>query len=470
MSLPPLHLTKAETEMAPKFGTSGLRGLVTDLTLDLVADYTRAFLTACPAGTGLWVGRDLRESSLSIAESVIAAAREAGCTVTDCGAVPTPALAMAAMQAQAAAIMVTGSHIPADRNGLKFYTPAGEITKADEAAILACLGGPSEPGPLAPRRSNGSVGGDWAARYRGAFGRALEGMKIGVWQHSAVSRDLLVLCLEALGARVAPLGRTSHFVPVDTEAVPDEVRQSLKEWSQIGLDAIVSTDGDGDRPLVADQTGKIVQGDILGQITARLLQAETVVTTVTANSGADLSGAFKKVIRTRIGSPFVISAMVAAGGRVVGYEPNGGFLLGFDADGLQGPLPRLMTRDSLLPIVAALVEARRAGSLADLVAREQLRFTASERLEHVPTEVGKELVARLESSESLAAFLAPLGTVEHLDRTDGLRIWLKGGDVVHLRPSGNAPEFRVYAEAGSETAAAQRINLLLTLVKDAVSA
>jgi phosphomannomutase len=53
---------------------------------------------------------------------------------------PTPALALAAMTESASAIMVTGSHIPDDRNGLKFYTLAGEITKADEAGILAAAG------------------------------------------------------------------------------------------------------------------------------------------------------------------------------------------------------------------------------------------------------------------------------------------------------------------------------------------
>jgi len=126
--------------MAPKFGTSGLRGLVTELTPALVADHVAAFLAACPAGTGLFVARDRRPSSPTLAEVVIDTGRAAGLTVTDCGAVPTPALALAAMGAGAAAVMVTGSHIPADRNGLKFYTPAGEITKAEEATILAALG------------------------------------------------------------------------------------------------------------------------------------------------------------------------------------------------------------------------------------------------------------------------------------------------------------------------------------------
>ena len=455
--------------MAPKFGTSGLRGLVRELTPALVADYTRAFLAACPVGTGVWVGRDLRASSPALAEVVIEAARTEGIAVTDCGAVPTPALAMAAMEAGAAAIMVTGSHIPADRNGLKFYVPTGEITKADETAILASLGRATR-GLTAPRRATMQVGGDWAARYRAAFGRCLEGMKIGVWAHSAVGADLVVFCLESLGARVAVLGRSDAFVPVDTEAVPAEVRADFALWVQDvagGLDAIVSTDGDGDRPLVADATGQIVPGDVLGQITAALLGAQTVVTTVSANSGVDLSGRFGRVVRTRIGSPFVIAAMQDAGGRVIGYEPNGGFLLGFDAMGPVGPLPRLMTRDSLLPIVAALAEARRAGSLAARVAEEPPRFTVTDRLEHVPTESSKALLARLDAGE-LSAFVAPLGSVAAVDRVDGLRVTLDEGAIVHLRPSGNAPEFRVYAEAGTPEAAQRVMEKAFGLVQAAL--
>ena len=217
--------------MAPKFGTSGLRGLVTELTEDLVADHIRAFVAACPTGTGLWVGRDLRASSPDLAAVVIRAAQGMGLAVTDCGAVPTPALALAAMQAGAAAVMVTGSHIPADRNGLKFYTPTGEITKADEASILAALGrAPRGAGP-APVQA-GSVGADWVARYVTGFGpTALAGLRIGIWAHSAVSRDLLAQAMAGLGAECVPMGRLEMFLPVDTEAVSPEARADLAAWA-----------------------------------------------------------------------------------------------------------------------------------------------------------------------------------------------------------------------------------------------
>ena len=436
--------------MAPKFGTSGLRGLVTELTPELVADYIRAFIAACPMGSGLYIGRDLRASSPDLAGAVAEAARGEGLAVTDCGAVPTPALALVAMQAGAAAVMVTGSHIPADRNGLKFYGPDGEITKNDEAAILAHLGrtGAGHTGSL---QEGPDAGAAWLARAIQGWGKdALSGMKIGVWSHSAVSRDLLLQGLAGLGAEAVELGRSEEFVPVDTEAVPEDVRADFRAWAaEHGLDAIVSTDGDGDRPLLADGLGRVVPGDVLGQITARALGAEAVVTTVSANSGVAVPGRFATVTRTKIGSPYVIAAMAEAGAaKVAGYEPNGGFLLGFTAEAPSGQIAPLATRDSLLPLIAALAEAKRAGSLAARVAEEPACFTATDRLEEIPAERSRAFLETL--SASPREFLGSLGEeLQATDQTDGLRLSLVSGRVVHLRPSGNAPEFRIYSEAES---------------------
>lgn len=452
--------------MAPKFGTSGLRGLVTELTPDLVSDYIRAFLHACPTGTGLFIGCDLRPSSPYLAQVVIAAARADGIAVTDCGATPTPALALAAMGAGAAAVMVTGSHIPADRNGLKFYVPNGEITKAHECSIMRALGRPARGGAGA-LAVNTSAGTEWVQRYIAAFDPdALAGRRIGVWSHSAVSRDLLLEIFAELGADVIEVGRSDTFIPVDTEAVPDWARQMIAAWvAEYQLDALVSTDGDGDRPLVADETGRVMPGDILGQITARLVGAEVVVTPVTSNSGAEASGRFARVVRTKVGSPFVIAAMESEVGDVVGYEANGGFLLGFDAK-LTGALPRLMTRDSMLPLVAVLTEARRLGSLSALVSGEPAFHTAADRIQDVPTERSTAFIHDLSASDTArVALLARLGEEPAgVDRTDGLRIACVSGNTIHLRASGNAPEMRVYVEANALGEAQSLLERSLQLV------
>lgn len=459
--------------MAPKFGTSGLRGLVVDLTPALVADHVRAFVAACPMGTGLWVGRDLRPSSPGIAECVIATARAEGLAVTDCADLPTPALALAAMSAGAAAIMVTGSHIPADRNGLKFYRPTGEITKDDEAAILAALGRKPAQGGRGPLALAPDCREAWVRRIVSVLpGDALAGMTIGHWAHSAVARDLLPAALHALGAQVIDLGRTDDFLAVDTEAVPDWARRDIAQWTlQHGLDALVSTDGDGDRPLLSDETGTVIPGDILGQITAQFVGADTVATPVTSNESVEASGHFARVLRSRIGSPYVIAAMAEAGGKVVGYEANGGFLLGFDADLPLGRLARLDTRDSLLPLIATLAASRRFGSVGALVAAHRHRFTATTHLQGVPTATCQALIAALtDDAGQRGVMLAALGETEKaISNADGLCISVRSGKRVHLRPSGNAPELRLYVQAESEDAAQTLLQALRAWAKDALA-
>ena len=438
--------------MPPKFGTSGLRGLVTELTDDLVADYTRAFLIACPHGGALHVGQDLRASSPQIAAAVIRAVQGMGLTAVDHGVLPTPALALASMGAGQAAVMVTGSHIPADRNGLKFYLPTGEIAKSDEEAIGAALGSGSNTAETGECLSEDGAIPAYIARYVDAFGTgALAGLRIGVYEHSSVARDVMADALAGMGAEVVRLARADHFIPVDTEAVDAETRAMLKGWcEEHQLDALVSTDGDADRPMVVDATGTLVPGDVLGPLTAQSLGAEVICTPVSSNTAVDQLG-FDHVIRTRIGSPYVIAAMEEAGGQVVGYEANGGFLLGFDAQGPAGKITPLMTRDCLLPIVAPLAMARAKDvSLAYLVSDLPPRFTAADRIAGIPTDASKAFIAELtEDAAARAAFFVGRAAETGVDLTDGLRVSFADGSLIHLRPSGNAPEFRCYAEAES---------------------
>src|SRR5690606_26646769 len=140
-------------------------------------------------------------------------------------------------------------------------------------------------------------------------GFALSGMRVGVYQHSSVARDLIADILAKLGAEIVTLGRSKVFVPVDTEALRAEDVELARKWAaEHRLDAIVSTDGDADRPLVADERGQFLRGDVVGILTASLVGADTVVTPVTSSSAVELSGLFGNVVRTRVGSPYVIEA------------------------------------------------------------------------------------------------------------------------------------------------------------------
>ncbi|MFK7863349.1 MAG: phosphomannomutase, partial [Pseudohongiellaceae bacterium] len=340
--------------MPVKFGTSGLRGLVTEMPAEIIALYTNAFLKACHIEHTLCVARDLRPSSKRIAGDIIREALTLGLRVLDCGTLPTPALALFAHSKNAGAIMVTGSHIPSDRNGLKFYTPQGEITKDDETEITAQLHRktPKNTKKSMPKNCYEEAQQLFKDRYIKTFGpKALFGKRIGIYAHSAVGRDLLGDILSGLGAEVTEFGRSETFIAVDTEAVDATTRRQIQTWVQAhALDAIVSTDGDSDRPLLADETGTLVPGDILGQITAKALGSHTVVTPISSNS-AVLQKGFSKVLRTKIGSPYVIAAMQEHSDGTVGYEANGGFILGFHAKAPTGLIAPLLTRDCVLPLV-----------------------------------------------------------------------------------------------------------------------
>lgn len=448
-----------------KFGTSGLRGLVVDLVGWPAYAHALAFFRHVdrPVAGAVVIGRDLRASSPEIAAAVVAAAREAGLTPLDCGAVPTPALALEAMTRKVPAVMVTGSHIPEDRNGLKFYTAAGEITKDDEAGILAALPTTPHATPTATGEPCPEAQARYLARYRDAFPPdCLKGMRVGVYEQSSVARDLLAEALTALGAIPVPFGRASVFVPVDTEAHRPEDLAALREAAKAHtVDAIVTTDGDADRPLVADEHGEVLRGDVLGLIAARSLGIAVVAVPVTAGSAIERRGGFARVIRTRVGSPHVIAGMAEAEraglGAVAGFEANGGFLLGSDVVRGGRRLAALPTRDAMLPILATLAAAREAGQpLSAIVTALEAGETASDRLKDVPAERSSRLLHDLADAAYRTRFLAPVGQVARLDDLDGVRIELTDGATIHFRASGNAPELRCYAEAAS-AAEAQRL-------------
>jgi phosphomannomutase len=104
--------------------------------------------------------------------------------------------------------------------------------------------------------------------------------------------------------------------------------------------------------------------------------------------------------------------------------------------------------------------------LSALAARWALPVAASDRLENFPVERSQTLMAQLASQKNaLKKFLSPLGEVVSVDRTDGLRAIFSSGEIVHLRPSGNAPEMRCYAEAATSARVEALMGGALDLVR-----
>ncbi|NJK89538.1 MAG: hypothetical protein HC923_09145 [Myxococcales bacterium] len=236
--------------------------------------------------------------------------------------------------------MVTGSHIPFDRNGIKFNKPAGEVLKDDEAGILAAIRRrrtieylrPAETSPFAddgsarareqPRieDASASAAAHYKARFSTFFGEdALQGLTVAFYEHSAAGRELIPSILEGLGATVRTFGRSDSFVAIDTEAISrarlGEIERELRGTLGPGaFDAVVSTDGDSDRPLMCffGSSGQLtfLPGDRLGALAATELGATHAVVPVSATDVLEDALPSCRISRTRIGSPHVISRML----------------------------------------------------------------------------------------------------------------------------------------------------------------
>jgi len=469
------------TSSGVAFGTSGARGLATAMT-DLVCyAYTKGFLQYLEsiselkrAGERVAVGGDFRPSTGRVMEAVCRAAEEMGYRPVNCGRVPSPAVALFGFENNVPSIMVTGSHIPDDRNGIKFNKCAGEVLKSDEKSMssqvvelddgLFAADGNFTHALAGRYPVSPEAGENYVMRYLNFFSHdALGGMRIGVYQHSAVGRDVLVKILSHLGAEVTALGRSETFIPVDTEAIRPEDVQLAADWAKSGkFDALVSADGDSDRPLVSDERGNWLRGDIAGILCAKYLEADSVSTPVSCNTAVEKCGWFKEVRRTRIGSPYVVASMMeatAAGAKfVVGYEANGGFLVDSDIVAGGRKLRALPTRDAVIVILGVLLLAQQQRKkVSDLAASLPPRYTASDRLKNFAMEKSMAILASFntgseagDKAEIDKMFSDICGAAHALNRTDGLRITFANEEVIHLRPSGNAPEFRCYAEAKTD--------------------
>jgi len=539
-----------------RFGTSGRRGDVTDLSqleiyINVLAELE--YLQTVPLSEGgivrgdpFYYGYDLRPSSTrfvpeqqrrgEIAQAVERSIQDTGMIPVNLGSIPTPALTCYALRQSKGSIMVTGSHIPFEKNGYKTNTSIGELLKENEAPINqrvthvrkrvydqpynnSCFDerGMFKSGHIELLPETDVAARAYIQRYTDFFaGRTLQRKRILVYQHSAVGRDVLVEILIQLGAEVIPAGRSESFIPIDTENVDDSLLAELQRLAdevaaQYGsIDALVSTDGDSDRPLILGldpaegkarkQRIRFLGGDLVGMITAEFLEADAVVVPITCNDGVD-RGRLKDKLepRTRIGSPYVIAGMKGAKKkgkkRVCGWEANGGFLTGSDIEKDGENLTALPTRDAVLPILAALCSmVEHQVTLVELFDRLPKRFGRAALLRNFqraksrrimelfsPTHPGivearfangwircyDAALSAIEISpaglsqisqirKELEEYFGPFdgfGGIDKVNWIDGIRIYFSNGDVSHVRPSGNADELRIYAVADTQARA-----------------
>jgi phosphomannomutase len=550
-----------EAKQELRFGTSGLRDLVSHMTDKEVYINTIGFLTYLKqcnkeaAGSRVALAGDYRSSTERIMKAVARGIVDSNLKVDHCGRIPSPALFYYAMQQAIPSIMVTGSHIPDDRNGVKFAKAEGEILKQEELPILNCVAdvrkqinvlSPKEPhfdasgyfnSPITIPPINHAAADQYLKRYLDIFpNNCLARTTVAVYQHSAVGRDMLITLLEKLGAKViaphdqillsyddedlhevvsGPIDlRSEKFVPVDTEKITVKTKAVLSYLQKkYEPDFIVSMDGDSDRPLVADEQSRFLPGDQLGLLSLLYLGPQAKATflalPVSTNDGviSKLERMGYTVRLTKIGSPYIVAEMLAAvkGTRgehfkyTMGWEANGGFLLGSSVMINHTELPALPTRDAVLPIITVMLLAKRKRMSASQLFKTMLlpRYTIAgivddktPGLEHYTAELGRQLIHRfipkavdimqcnfrdkrcdIINGQGKTIQIQPGGAaydelyiikqelekqfndiglknIRSINFIDGIRIVFARDNVVyHLRPSGNAPEFRSYVTA-----------------------
>jgi phosphoglucosamine mutase len=344
--------------MAQKlFGTDGVRGKAGSWPLDhaTVARLGEAVVRALPhhgsaAGARVLVGRDTRESGSWIEAELARGVRSAGARLTSAGVIPTPAVAyLTGSMEFDAGLVISASHNPYEDNGIKVFSGEGEkFDEALEAHVEAMMAdqswqvsAPAGP-PVEPR--------DLVASYIVHARTALP--DFGGLRHARIAID----CANGATTTVAPrLFRELGFDLTVTHAEPDGRNINLGCGST-HLDSIAATvragghrlgiafDGDGDRCLLVDHAGQVVDGDAIMYMCARHmrhhgeLRGNTVVATVMSNIGLEIalreSGI--EMIRTPVGDKHVAEA-IAAGNYALGGEQSGHVILSdflFTGDGI----------------------------------------------------------------------------------------------------------------------------------------
>lgn len=492
-----IKLSELKEQTGVKFGTSGIRDTNQTLTDKVCYIYTKGFIqflkktNHIDKNGKIAIAGDLRESTERLLKCVNKVANDMGYKCINCGRIPTPAVTYFGKKKNIPSIMITGSHIPADRNGIKYQLSKREILKGDEKEILNQTVEVDETLFNANGMFNDSFDNIFPNEEKEAYNLFinryldffpkdfLTDKKIGVYGHSAVGRDLICECLEKLGADVKKVNFLDEFFPVDTEAVDQKSIEQGRHWSKKhNLDAIVSTDGDSDRPLMSDQTGKWLRSDTICIPVANFFKAKAIAVPVSCNTAVDKTGFFEKIVRTKIGSPYVLKAMIELEKEgfenVVGYEANGGFMIQSDINLNGKVLESLPTRDALVVILTLLyISVKEDTDISEIINSLPKRYTASSSLKDFPTDKSNKILHQFSKGsfkQNVESIYKKIGRdnmeeIIDINMKDGVRITLSNKDIVHFRPSGNSPEFRCYTESTTQKRAKELNEKYLKIMK-----
>lgn len=320
------------------FGTDGVRGPYGSATMNetfawrLGAAAGRWLRTAkgVPAGQVV-IGRDTRASGPALARAVADGLAHEGCAVFSLEVLPTPAVALAVRQEQAAlGVVITASHNPATDNGIKFFGAGGmKLTDAEEAQIEHLLPA-TRMSPVSPPLPTI----DGVSRYldvaKKILPASLSGWKIVLDTANGATIHTSGPVLRAAGAEVLGIGAGPDGTNINAGVGSEHPEKMAAAVRTHGARLGIAHDGDGDRCILCDEKGDVLDGDeILTILALRALKLgrlanRTLVVTVQSNLGVDaaVTAAGGRVCRTPVGDRYVIERMVTEGANL-GGESSG---------------------------------------------------------------------------------------------------------------------------------------------------
>lgn len=353
------------------FGTDGIRGEanVGGMGVEMVLNAARAaghIFQLEERPHTILIGKDTRQSGYMIENALTAGLLSMGVNVLLVGPLPTPAVSyiMRSLRADGA-IMISASHNPYYDNGIKFFGPDGFKLDDDVETEIERLVFEEDLDQF--RAPSAKIG--WAKRIDDAGGRYIEfakatfpkgmrldGLRIVCDSANGATYRVGPNCLSELGAEVILMANTpdGHNINEGCGSVhPEEMRDLVK---RMRADAGIAFDGDGDRVLMCDEEGNLLDGNALLAILAAdmigrgELPKKTVVSTIMANGGLSktLSGYDAKLIHTRVGDRYVVEEM-----------RQNGYTLGGESSGHIVMLDYNTTGDALIASLQILAAMRR---------------------------------------------------------------------------------------------------------------
>lgn len=423
------------------FGTDGVRGRVGEhpITADWILKLGRAagIVLAGNDKRAVVIGKDTRVSGYMFESALEAGLAAAGANVLLLGPMPTPAVAYLTRTLYACAgIVISASHNPYEDNGIKFFSADGEkLPDEIEQAIEAELDQPFVTVDSA-RMGKAQRVDDAAGRYiefcKGTlpFGTLFSGLRIALDCAHGSTYRVAPAVLSELGAKLRVMGDEPDGMNINDGCGSTQPQAMQKFVTQSSADVGIALDGDGDRLVMADHQGNLVDGDELLYIIASARHAEGtmhggVVGTVMTNFGLELALADRGIpfVRTDVGDRHIHRELI-----------NRGWTLGGETSGHLLALDRTSTGDGIISALLVLELMVHSGkSLAEL---RQGMEKLPQIMINVPVSAGSQ--QNLNTSLSIKSALAEVEAE------------LDGNGRVILRPSGTEPLIRVTLEGSDE--------------------